>query len=131
MYMLNITIYCFKKKSETDEINGSLIGTFLLRKKINHLCTVLSSCSYFAGFAYLEIRPVLYFSKILSLFFFHVDKVFFGTPKWEATSLWRVPFSNSLGAIYCILYGLFSAKRFVAMDAIIVKFQNVDKQCIR
>ena len=33
MYIFNITIYCFKKKSETDEINGSLIGTFLLRKK--------------------------------------------------------------------------------------------------
>ena len=70
--------------------------------------------------------------KIFSLFFFHVDKVFFGTPKREATSLWGVPFSNSLSALYFILYDLFSARRFAAAtDAMIVKFQNVDKQCIR
>ena len=49
----------------------------------------------------------------------------------EATSLWGVPFSNSLSALYFILYHLFSARRFVATDAMIVKFQNVDKQCIR
>ena len=47
----------------------------------------------------------------------------------EATSLWGVPFSNSLSVLY--LYDLFSARRFVATDAIIVKFQNVNKQCIQ
>ena len=66
------------------------------------------SSSYFFGFTLFEIRLLLYFSKILSLFFFHVDKVFFGTPKREATSLWGVPFSNSFSAIYFILYDLFS-----------------------
>ena len=55
----------------------------------------------------------------------------FGTPKREATSLWGVPFSNSLSALYFILYDLFSARHFVATDAMIVKFQNVDKQYIR
>ena len=55
----------------------------------------------------------------------------FGTPKREATSLWGVPFSSSLSALYFILYDLFSARRFVATDAMIVKFQNVDKQYIR
>ena len=82
-------------------------------------------------FALFEIRPLLYFSKILSLFFFHVYKVFFGTPKREATSLWGVPFSNSLSALYFILHDLFSARRFVVTDAMIVKFQNIVKQCIR
>ena len=68
---------------------------------------------------------------ILSLFFFHVDKVFFGTPKMEGTSLWGALFSNSLSGFYFIFYDLFSARRFVATDAMIVKFQNVNKQCIR
>ena len=49
----------------------------------------------------------------------------------EATSLWGAPFSNSLSALPFILYTLFSIRRFVATDAMIVKFQNVDKQCIR
>ena len=110
---------------------GLLIGTFSLRKIKNHLCTALLSSSYFSGFTLFEIRPLLYFSKILSQFFFHVDKVFFGTPKREATSLWGVPFSNSLSALYFILYDLFSARCFVATEAMTVKFQNVDKQCIR
>ena len=47
----------------------------------------------------------------------------------EATSLWGVSFSNSLSALY--LYDLFSARRFVAIDAVIVKFEKVDKQCIQ
>ena len=34
-------------------------------------------------------------------------------------------------ALHFILYDLLSARRFVATDAMIVKFQNVDKQCIR
>ena len=110
---------------------GPLIGTFSLRKIGNHLCTALLSSLYFSGFTLFEIRLLLYFSKILSLFFFHVDKVFYGTPKREAISLWGVPFSNSLSALYFILYDLFSPRRFVATDALIVKFQNVDKQCIR
>ena len=83
------------------------------------------------GFTLFYIRPLLHFSKILYLLFFHVDKVFFGTPKREATSLWGVPFSNSLSALYFILYDLFSPWRFVATDTMIVKFQNVDKKCIR
>ena len=112
---------------------GPLIGTFSLRKIRNHLCTALLSSSYFSGFTFFEIRPLLYFSKILSISFVKdfVDKVFFGTPKREATSLWGVPFSNSLSALYFILYDLFSAQRSVATDAMIVKFQKVDKQCIR
>ena len=65
------------------------------------------------------------------MFFFHVDQIFFGTPKRKAISLWGVPFSNSLSALYFILYGLFSARRFVATDAMIVMLQNVYKQCIR
>ena len=109
---------------------GPLIGRFSLHKIRNHLRTALLSSLYFSGFTLFEIRPVLYFLKILSLFFFHVDKVFFNTPKWEATSLWGVPFSNSLSALCSILYDLFSAQHFVVMDAMIVKFQNVDKQCI-
>ena len=64
------------------------------------------------------------------MFFFHVYKAFFGTPKREATSLWGIPFSNSLSALYFILYDLFSARRFIATDPMIVKFENVDKQCI-
>ena len=74
--------------------------------------------SYFSCFTLFHIRPLLYFSKILSLFFFHVDKVFFGTPKREATSLWGVPFSNSLSDFF--------ARRFVATDVMIVEFQNVN-----
>ena len=76
-------------------------------------------------------KAVVILLNILSLFFFHADKVFFSTPKREATFLWGVPFSNSLSALCFILYDLFSAQRFVATDAMIVKFQNVDKQCIR
>ena len=109
---------------------GPLIGTFSLRKIRNHLCTALLSSSNFSSFTLFEIRPLLYFSKNLSLLFFHVDKVFCGTPKWEGTSLWGVPFSNSLSALYFIFYDLFSARRFVATDAMIGNFQNVDKQCI-
>ena len=82
--------------------------------------------SYFSCFTLFHIRPLLYFSKILPLFFFHVDKVFFGTPKREATSLWGVPFSNSLSDLYFIFYDLFSARRFVATDVMIVEFQNVN-----
>ena len=108
----------------------SLIGTFSLRKIRNHLCTALLSSLYFSGFTLFEIRLLLYFSKILSLFFFHVDKVFYGTPKREAISLWGVPFSNSLSALYFILYDLFSARHFEAVDAMIVKFKNVDKKYI-
>ena len=57
--------------------------------------------------------------------------LFFNTPKREATSLRGVPFSNSLSALYFVLHDLFSARRFVATDAIIVEFQSVDKQYIR
>ena len=49
----------------------------------------------------------------------------------EATSLSGAPFSNSLSALPFILYTLLSVRCFVATDAMIVKFQNVDKQCIR
>ena len=63
--MLNITIYCFKKKSEIN------------------VCFLLNTYS-------------------------------FSTLKF-----------NSLSALYFILYDLFSAWRFVATDAMIVKFQNV------
>ena len=105
-----------------------LIETFSLHRIRNHLCTAFLSSSYFSGFTLFEIRPLLYFSKILSLFFFHVDKVFFGTPKREATSLWGVPFSNSLSALY-IVFMICSAQRFVVSKSL--KFQNVDKQCIR
>ena len=103
-----------------------LIGTFSLRKIRNYLCTALLSSSYFSGFTLFGIRPLLYFPKILPLFFFHVDKVFFGTPKREAISLWGVPFSNSLSDLYFIFYDLFSARRFVATDVMIVEFQNVN-----
>ena len=58
-------------------------------------------------------------------------RYFFGTQKREAKSLWGVPFSNFLGALYFILHDLFSARHFVATDAMIVKFQNVDKKCIQ
>ena len=34
---------------------------------------------------------------------------------------------NSLSALYFILYDLFHDRLFVATDAMIVKFQNVDK----
>ena len=83
-----------------------LIGTFSLCKIRNHLCTALLSSLYFSGFTLFEIRLLLYCSK-----------VFFGTPKREATSLWGFPFSNSLSALYFILYDLFFAQRFVATHA--------------
>ena len=71
---------------------------------------------------------------LLSLFFFHVNKVFFGTPKRKAISFLGgggggVPFSNSLSALYFILH-LFSVRRFEATDALIVKFQNLGKKYI-
>ena len=40
-------------------------------------------------------------------------------------------FLHSVRALYFILYDLFSAQRFEAMDAMIMKFRNVDEQYIR
>ena len=80
MYMLNVTIYCFKKKSEINVCFLLNIYSFLaLRKGKQH------------------------------------------------------PYGERLSPILCLplYFDLLSARRFVATDALIVKFQNVDKQCIR
>ena len=46
--------------------------------------------------------------------------------------IWKTPlWGFALSALYFVLYDLFSARRFVAKYALIVKFRNVDKQCIR
>ena len=107
---------------------GQLIGTFSLRKIRCHLYTALLSSSYSSGFTLFEMRPLFYFSKILSLFFSHVDKVIFWHSEQGSNIL--MGSSNSLSVLYFILYDLFSARRFVATNAIIVKFQNVNKQCV-
>ena len=69
-------------------------------------------------------RPLLYFWRILFLFFFHVDKVFLARRKSK-----QHPYGEFLSAILWVPYTLFfydffSARRFVAMEAMIVKFQN-------
>ena len=111
--MLNIIIYCFKKKSEIN------------------VCFLLNTYS-FSTLKFNSLSDLIILSELrIEAVRFHVDKVFFGTPKKKTTSLRGVPFSNSLNALYFILYELFSARCFVATDAVIVKFQNVGKQCVR
>ena len=73
---------------------------------------------------------VTLFKDFVFVLFPYREGIFWHSEK-EATFLWGVPFSNSLSALFFILYGLFSARHFVATNAMIVKFQNVDKQCIR
>ena len=107
--------------------NVPLIGTFSFRKIRNRLCTALLNASYSSFWS----KTAVILFKDFAFVLFYIDKVFFGTRKMEAISLSGVFFSNYLSALYVILYDLFSAQRFVTTDAMIVKFQNVNKQCIR
>ena len=80
-------------------IRSPLAGTFSQRKTSNHFFNALLSTSYFSGFAVLAARPLSYDWKIFYLFFFQVRRVFYGTPKSEATSLLGVPSPKSLRAL--------------------------------
>ena len=80
-------------------IRGPLAGMFSQRKTSNHFFNALISTSYFSSFTVLAARPLSYDWKIFYLFFFQVRKVFYGTPKSEATSLLGVPFPKSLRAL--------------------------------
>lgn len=72
---------------------GPLTATFSLLKISNHFFMSLFR-GYFSGLILSARGQILSNWKILSLFFFHVDWVFFSTPKSAATSLRGVPCSN-------------------------------------
>ena len=74
---------------------GPFTSTFSLPQISNQFFNAYFSVSCFSGFY--TFSPKATFIQ-LEDFYFLVDRVIFGTPKSEATSLWNMPFSGSLGA---------------------------------
>ena len=103
---------------------GPLIGAFSLRKIRNHLCSTLLNSTYFSGFTFFEghcytFEGFCFCSFSMSIrYFWHAEK---GSNILMGSSF--LQFFECL--ILCFFYDFFSARRFVAMEAMIVKFQNV------
>ena len=68
-----------------------------------HFFNTYLSVSCFSGFY--NFNPKATFIR-LEDFYFLVERVILGTPKSEATSLWKVPFSGSLRALNLIFQDL-------------------------
>ena len=114
----NSTALALKTRAET--------ATSLLQTTRSHLYIAWSK---FAQVSFLnrwrfELLPFFMASKILSLFFSQVDKVFFGIPYFAATCSFLFPSSTSFNALYLSLMNFVFNLRLLAIVAMMMNQQE-------
>ena len=117
----------FHLLSQQSNALNFLISKFFASFKAFSLCVIPSIGTFWllfptnqwkTAFIYLVVEDIPFFSKEvvnLCLFFTHVERVFFGTPYFAATSLFVIPFSKSFRALHFTPIGLLFNLHFMGI----------------